>query len=45
VDIEIGGGNSVSAIITRVSSEKLGLKAGEHACAMFKASSVILGVN
>jgi molybdate transport system regulatory protein len=44
VDIEIGGGNVVSAVITHGSSENLGLKAGGHACAMFKASSVILGV-
>jgi molybdate transport system regulatory protein len=45
VDIEIGGGNVVSAVITHGSSEKLGLKAGGHACAMFKASSVIIGVS
>ncbi|MBJ6727005.1 TOBE domain-containing protein [Geomesophilobacter sediminis] len=44
VDIEIGGGNLVSAVITHGSSMKLGLKVGGHACAMFKASSVILGV-
>lgn len=45
VDVEIGGGNVISAIITHGSSEKLGLKEGGHACAAFKASSVILGVN
>ena len=45
VDIEIGGGNVVSAVITHGSSANLGLKAGGHACAMFKASSVILGVS
>jgi len=45
VDVEIGGGNVISAIITHGSSEKLGLREGEHACAVFKASSVILGVN
>jgi molybdate transport system regulatory protein len=44
VDLEIGGGNVVSAVITRESSKHLGLKAGGHACAMFKASSVIIGV-
>ncbi|MEI6846441.1 MAG: TOBE domain-containing protein [Chlorobiaceae bacterium] len=45
VDIEIGEGNVISAIITHGSSEKLSLKEGEHACALFKASSVILGVS
>jgi molybdate transport system regulatory protein len=45
VDVEIGGGNVISAIITHGSSEKLGLKEGGTACALFKASSVILGVN
>lgn len=45
VDVEIGGGNVISAIITHGSSEKLALKEGDHACALFKASSVILGVN
>ena len=44
VDIEIGGGNTVSAIITRESVTNLGLSEGGHACALFKASSVILGV-
>jgi len=45
VDVEIGGGNVISAIITHGSSEKLALKEGGTACAMFKASSVILGIN
>jgi molybdate transport system regulatory protein len=45
IDIEIGGGNIISAIITHGSLEKLVLKEGEHACALFKASSVIIGVN
>jgi molybdate transport system regulatory protein len=45
VDIEIGSGNSLAAVITEESAKKLGLKTGSHACAMFKASSVILGVN
>jgi len=45
IDVEIGGGNVVSAVITHESSQKLELKVGGHACAMFKASSVILGVN
>ena len=45
VDIEIGGGNSICAVITHGSAELLGLKEGGHACALIKASSVILGVS
>ncbi len=45
VDVEIGGGNTVSAVITHGSSTRLELKVGGHACTMFKASSVIIGVN
>jgi len=45
VDVEIGGGNTVSAVITHDSATRLGLKVGGHACALFKASSVIIGVS
>jgi molybdate transport system regulatory protein len=45
VDVEIGGGNTVSAVITHDSARSLGLKPGGHACALIKASSVILGVS
>jgi molybdate transport system regulatory protein len=45
VDVEIGGGNIVSAVITHGSSERLELKVGGHACVLFKASSVIVGVS
>ena len=45
VDVEIGGGNTVSAVITHGSSQKLGLKEGGHACTLFKSSSVIIGVS
>lgn len=45
VDVEIGGGNTVSAVITHGSSARLELKVGGHACALFKASSVIIGVS
>jgi molybdate transport system regulatory protein len=45
VDVEIGGGNIISAVITHGSSTRLGLKVGGHACALFKASSVIIGVS
>jgi molybdate transport system regulatory protein len=44
VDVEIGGGNTVSAVITHGSATRLELKVGGHACALFKASSVIIGV-
>jgi len=45
VDVEIGGGNTVSAVITHDSSKRLELKVGGHACTLFKASSVIIGVS
>ena len=45
VDLEIGGGNVISAVITHGSSSALGLKVGGTACALFKASSVIIGVS
>jgi molybdate transport system regulatory protein len=45
INIEIGGGNTISAVITHDSALKLGLSVGGHACALFKASSVIIGVN
>ncbi len=45
VDVEIGGGNVITSIITQRSAERLGLKQGGEACAMFKASSVIIGTS
>lgn len=45
VDVEVGGGNTISAVITHESATSLGLKVGGHACTLFKASSVILGVS
>ena len=45
VDLEIHGGTIISAIITHDSATGLDLKKGDHACALFKASNVILGVN
>lgn len=44
VDIEIGGGDTVSAVITHESATRLGLKVGGHACSLIKASSIIIGV-
>ena len=44
VVLTLAGGNTVSAIVTNDSIEQMGLEAGAQACALFKASSVILGV-
>lgn len=45
VDVEVGGGNTISAVITHESASNLGLAVGGHACTLFKASSVIIGVS
>lgn len=44
VVIELDGGGTVAAIVTNSSVEALGLQAGVAAVAIFKASSVILGI-
>jgi len=44
VVIDLDGGGSVAAIVTRESSESMGLAVGAQAAAIFKASSVIVGV-
>lgn len=44
VVLTLAGGNTVSAIVTNDSVEQMGLEVGAQACALFKASSVILGV-
>jgi len=44
VGVDIGAGITLTGVITEESAKNLGLKVGGHACAMFKASSVILGV-
>lgn len=44
IDIEIGNGTLLSAVITHESARKLDLQEGSHACAIFKASSVLIGV-
>jgi molybdate transport system regulatory protein len=43
VSIELPGGGTIAAIVTRDSGEALGLGAGVEASAIFKASSVIIG--
>ncbi|WP_295797598.1 TOBE domain-containing protein [uncultured Microbulbifer sp.] len=45
VTIAIGPGKSISAIITNESVKELTLAVGDEACALFKASSVILMVD
>lgn len=45
VVIGIDGGGSIAAIVTQSSAESLGLQVGTRAVAIFKASSLILGVN
>ncbi len=42
VSLELGGGQSLVAVITRASAEALGLHAGVQACALIKASFVIV---
>jgi molybdate transport system regulatory protein len=42
--MQLDGGNSVSVIITNESVSSLELTVGVEACAVFKASSVIMGV-
>lgn len=44
VVIELPGGGTVAAIVTNDSSERLGLEVGKAASALFKASSVIIGI-
>ena len=44
VSIDIGGGNTIVSIITMDSIKRLGLKVGSEACAIIKASNVIVGV-
>lgn len=42
VTLVMPGGKSICAVVTHDSVEKLGLAVGERACAIFKASAVIL---
>jgi molybdate transport system regulatory protein len=43
--LKLNGGNELTSVITRESSHSLGLKEGDAAFAVFKASSVIIGVD
>ena len=43
VDIQIAGGDKLSAIITNESAKNLALKAGDEVTAIIKASHIIIG--
>ncbi len=45
LNVELNGGNTISAIITNESVKEMELREGDTVCALFKASSVILGVD
>jgi len=44
LNLELSGRKVISAVITNECAKNLGLKEGDQIYAMFKASSVILGV-
>ncbi|WP_290868446.1 TOBE domain-containing protein [Aquabacterium sp.] len=44
VTLDLGGGKSVTSVVTQESVTALGLSVGARACAVFKSSSVILSV-
>ena len=44
VVLDLGSGTSIAAIVTQASVQALGLTVGRPATALFKASSVIVGV-
>jgi molybdate transport system regulatory protein len=43
--LDIGNGKTLTAVITKESAEELPLRLGDRACALFKASHVILAVD
>jgi molybdopterin-binding protein len=45
VKLDVGGGQHVSATVTTEAVEQLGIAEGRSARAIFKASSVIIGVD
>jgi molybdate transport system regulatory protein len=42
--LDLGGGKTLAAVVTKESAEDLGLRPGSRACALIKASHVILAV-
>lgn len=45
ITLDIGGGKSIHAVVTRDAAEEMGLNVGDEAVALFKASHVILAVD
>lgn len=43
VTIDLGGGKSLTSVITRGAAERLGLKEGDEVTAVVKATSVLIG--
>ena len=43
VTVEIGGGRTLTSVITKHSVERLGLKAGDQVVVIIKATEVMLG--
>ena len=43
IKIEISEPNTITAVITKESAEKLGLSEGDDVCAIIKSTEVILG--
>ena len=42
--LDLGGGKSLAAVVTRTSADTLPLRLGDRACALIKSSHVILAV-
>ena len=45
VTIDLSGGNTVTATVTKESATRLGLEVGSATCALIKASSVLLAID
>ncbi|GAA4020946.1 molybdopterin-binding protein [Deinococcus rubellus] len=45
ISLELAPGSTITATITRSSAERLGLKVGQRASAVIKASDVMIGVD
>lgn len=45
VTLDVGNGNEITAVITRGSVERLGLREGVQAIAVIKATDVLIGTD
>ena len=43
VSVDLGGGKTLTSVITRGAAERLGLKEGDSVTAVVKATSVMIG--